>query len=247
MPTTESVRIQPPSEFHQIIMKALAVLWKDWPRDMEVVETSGNGFVLRGTCPHAKCRTLTTFKTVQAFVENPNIAYQTMIGALRCDGCHQYILGIISSQPGNNRINWSYRVHYPVGTPDDCVSDVVPENVRNDFREAIRCRWLDCLKATVLMCRRSLETSCDREGAQGKDLFNQIDDLAHKQVITEPLRKMAYRIRLLGKKGAHGDYSDIDDTITKQDADEAIRFMRHYLDHVYILKAELEPPSAASS
>src|SRR5262249_25705483 len=95
-------------------------------------------------------------------------------------------------------------------------------------------------KATVLMCRRSLQVSCDREKATGKDLFTQIDDLAQKQLITEPLKKMAHRIRLLGKKGAHGDYSDIDETITEKDADDAIKFMRHYLEHVYVLPSQLE-------
>lgn len=73
----------------------------------------------------------------------------------------------------------------------------------------------------------------------GKDLFTQIDDLAAKQKITEPLKKMAHRIRLLGKKGAHGDFSDIDDTITPQDAEDAIKFMRHYFEHVYVLPARL--------
>jgi hypothetical protein len=56
------------------------------------------------------------------------------------------------------------------------------------------------------------------------------------------LRKMAHRIRLLGKKGAHGDYSDIDDSILDKDADDAITFMRHYLDHLYVLLARLNEP-----
>jgi hypothetical protein len=43
-----------------------------------------------------------------------------------------------------------------------------------------------------------------------------------------------------GKKGAHGDYSDIDDTIGEKDAGEAIKFMRHYLEHVYVLPKQLE-------
>jgi hypothetical protein len=97
-------------------------------------------------------------------------------------------------------------------------------------------------QATVLLCRRSLQISCDREKAVGKDLFKQIDDLAAKQHITEPLRKMAHRIRLLGKQGAHGDYSDIDDTITEKDADDAITFMRHFVEHVYVLTARLAAP-----
>jgi hypothetical protein len=92
------------------------------------------------------------------------------------------------------------------------------------------------------MCRRSLQVSCDKEKAKGNDLFKQIDDLASNQRITAPLKEMAHRIRLLGKRGAHGDYSDIDSTIDKSDAIDAITFMRHYLEHVYILPAKLNPP-----
>jgi hypothetical protein len=51
---------------------------------------------------------------------------------------------------------------------------------------------------------------------------------------------MAHRIRLLGKQGAHGDYSDIDATITEKDAEDAITFMRHYLEHVYVLTEQLK-------
>src|SRR5580700_9964203 len=90
-------------------------------------------------------------------------------------------------------------------------------------------------KAVVLMCRRSLQASCDIERANGNDLFAEIDDLASKRRIAEPLKKMAHRIRLLGKKGAHGDYSDIDATIGEIDANQALTFMRHYFDHVYVL------------
>ena len=52
---------------------------------------------------------------------------------------------------------------------------------------------------------------------------------------------MAHRIRLLGKRGAHGDFSDIDTTIGVEDADDAIKFMEHYLEHVYVLPAKLKP------
>jgi hypothetical protein len=80
---------------------------------------------------------------------------------------------------------------------------------------------------------------CGQVGAS-PDLYSQIDDLAQRGDITSPLKEMAHRIRLLGKIGAHGDYSDIDDTIAMQDADDALKFVRHYLEHVYVLRAELD-------
>lgn len=134
----------------------------------------------------------------------------------------------------------AYLRHYPLGAPNDSLSTDIPAEIAVAFKEAIRCRWINADQATVLMCRRALQVSCDMEKAEGKDLHKQIDNLAAKQRITEPLRKMAHRIRLLGNEGAHGEYSDIDNTITEKDADDAIKFMRHYLEHVYELPRRLE-------
>jgi hypothetical protein len=175
-----------------------------------------------------------------------------MIGIARCQACNEYILGILrlteveQSDYGDSRpwFRFVYEAHYPLGTPNDTIAKEIPAEIGRDFQEAIRCQWIKAFKATVLMCRRSLQVSCDKEGAEGKDLYSQIDDLARKQRITETLKKMAHRIRLLGKRGAHGDYSDIDDTIKDGDAEDAITFMRHYLDHVYVLPAKLDRSAA---
>jgi hypothetical protein len=140
-----------------------------------------------------------------------------------------------------------YHSHYPLGKPDDSVDELVPCEIASDFSEAIRCKWMRAYRATVLMCRRSLQVSCDLEKAQGKDLFKQIDDLASKGRITATLQKMAHRIRLLGKLGAHGDYLDIDETITQKDAADAVTFMKHYLEHVYILPGKLDEGDSPSS
>src|SRR5258707_643439 len=60
----------------------------------------------------------------------------------------------------------TYRAHYPVGRPSDNVSSDVPEPIAADFKEALRCRWVDAYNATVEMCRRAIETSCQDLGAQ---------------------------------------------------------------------------------
>jgi hypothetical protein len=126
-----------------------------------------------------------------------------------------------------------------MGKPDDSIAVEIPKEIGVGLKEALRCRWIDAFQATVLMCRRALQVSCDMEKAEGKDLYSQIDDLAKKGRITETLRQMAQRIRLLGNKGSHGDFSDINDTLQPKDADDALTFMRHFLDHVYVLPAQL--------
>jgi hypothetical protein len=204
------------------------------------VDTNAEGFVLTGECPH--CHAKSAFGSVtKPYVEKASDSHFRMIGALRCIGCNEFILGFLRTSPQRSRDNpWAYEAHYPLGLTDDSVAAEVPPNIASDFQEALRCCGVKSWKATVLMCRRALQTSCDLEGAEGKDLYTQIDDLAQKQRITSPLKEMAHKIRLLGKKGAHGDYSDIDESIIENDAKQAIKFMRHYFEHVYVLKASLE-------
>lgn len=196
----------------------------------------GEGFALNGLCPH--CRAKSAFVTVHPPYTIKLANYTTQsVGIAQCVGCNGFILAIVE----NDTVRWHYKQHYPVSLPNDDVNDLIPDEIKPAFREALRCRWVVSFQAVVLMCRRCLQVSCDREGAQGGDLFKQIDDLAGKGTITKTLKDMAHRIRLLGKKGAHGDYSDIDDTVTEADADDAILFMRNYLDFVYVLPAKLAP------
>lgn len=224
----------------RLICKSLVTVWQKWPKDMKLSNVWNNlaGFTLSGECPH--CHHDSAFMSVTEPYRQGDGDRQLLVGAARCVACNGFILGILKTvRVDLHHSRFDYHEHFPLGTPNDSVAPEVPAEIASDFREALRCRWVKSYKATVLMCRRSLQVSCDMEKAIGKDLFTQIDDLATKQRITEPLKKMAHRIRLLGKKGAHGDYSDIDDTITPNDADDAVKFMQHYLEHVYVLPAKL--------
>jgi hypothetical protein len=235
--------MQPPRKLSliELICDSTAILWKEWPKDMELSQMEHGGFVLKGECPH--CGNKAAFPTVTDPYHEGSGDEQRHIAVARCIACNEYILAMLKL----GELTWVYDRHYPLGEPNDTLSEDIPVEIRSDFKEAIRAEWIKAYKATVLMCRRSLQTSCDMEKAVGKDLYTQIDDLAAKQKITAPLKGMAHRIRLLGKKGAHGDYSDIDDTITPKDAADAIQFMKHYLEHVYVFPARLAASSVPST
>jgi hypothetical protein len=208
---------------------------------MKLSSCTPQSFILSGVCPH--CSTEAAFISVtQPFEEKNPTEGSRIIAALQCISCHEYILGIARYVPSAGYRSFSpvYEAHYPLGRPQQIVSGDIPDPIKASFNEALRCRWMDAFGATVLMCRRALQVSCDQGKAVGSDLYNQVDDLAKKGKITEPLRSMAHRIRLLGNKGAHGDYTDIDETVTNQDADDAIVFMQHFLEHVYVLPAKLD-------
>jgi hypothetical protein len=101
------------------------------------------------------------------------------IGAMRCQGCFEYILGIVLWHPYNGV---QYETHYPLGKPDDDVAKEIPEHIQPDFQEALRCLFVDAYNATAEMCRRAIEASCLDLGAPKKDVLeDMIDWLADKR------------------------------------------------------------------
>jgi hypothetical protein len=246
-------------------------LWKDWPRDMQAVGHDGSGnFALNGTCPHCK-RPSVLLRIQSTSVGSAGINPQgypliKWIAALQCQGCKGYILCVAKAQQGTAA--YEYITHYPLGAPDDSVATEIPVHIQPDFKEALRCRFVDAYNATAEMCRRALEASCVDLGASPKDVLEEmIDELADKRLITPFLQKVAHKIRLGGNRGAHpspppapppvevaapaqtapasvpallGITADPVTTIGKEHADAIIKFTREFFHHVYVVPKELD-------
>jgi hypothetical protein len=133
-----------------------------------------------------------------------------------------------------------YKLHYPLGTPDDTVADEIPRHIASDFSEALRCRWVNAYNATAEMCRRALEASCIELGApaRAKLLINKIDWLEEQRKITPFLKDVAHKIRLGGNRGAHP--SEDEPPITDEQADAIIKFAREFFHHIYVVPSELD-------
>jgi hypothetical protein len=161
---------------------------------------------------------------------------------LQCQGCKKYILGAVERDSLDKQC--SYIEHFPLGRPNDTVAAEVPENIALDFREALRCRWVDAYNATVEMCRRAVQASCiDLSAPPEQKLVHQVDWLSKEGKITEPLRQMAHRVRLGGNLGAHppedpGDPTEI--VIDATYADAVIEFTRDFFQHVYVMPERLK-------
>jgi len=81
----------------------------------------------------------------------------------------------------------------------------IPEHIQPDFKEALRCLWVNAYNASAEMCRRAIEASCIHLGApvKLKVLEDKIDWLEEQRKITPFLRDVAHKIRLGGNRGAH--------------------------------------------
>lgn len=199
----------------------------------------------KGDCPHCAVRSL--FQPVlQGYTEFDRNTWR-ICNPAQCQACKQFVL-LVGFNTSQRNARYSLIAVYPLGKPNDSVDEAVLPQIRSDFSEALRCRWVDAYKAAVTMCRRALQVSAIDKGAKGSKLIDQIDDLRVKGVITEPLKEMAHEIRLTGNDGAHPDKDGLAD-VTAEDADDIIEFTREYLHHVYVMPAKLAArrPAAAAA
>lgn len=119
----------------------------------------------------------------------------------------------------------------------------LPEGVKTAFKEAMRALNEEIWNGCVVMCRRALEEAMDDLGAEGRDLFNQIDDLESKRKITPALKDWAHETRLGGKLGAHGTPQK--KWAERDDAEEVFEFSRWFFRYVYVLPKQLAERRAA--
>jgi hypothetical protein len=195
-----------------------------------------------GNCPH--CAAKSYLRPVASYGEGAKL-----VSIARCESCKLFIL--IVGRKNNPTQSAVVEINvYPLGKPDETVDKSVPESVADDFKEALRCYFIKAYKATAVMCRRAIQTSALELTASGNRLIDQIDNLAEKGKITEPLKDFAHEVRLTGNDGAHPDKDGLSN-ITEKDAKDIVEFTQEYLHHVYVMPAKLkarrssdQPPSS---
>jgi hypothetical protein len=217
--------------------------------DMSCRTLGGDVFTLTGICPHCHSKAVFLAVTNSHEEEFDYMWHRELYAGMQCQGCGGFILGCVAKSEEHGK--WEYRLHYPLGTPDDTVADEIPPHIASDFSEALRCLWVKAYRATVAMCARALQTSCDEKEAKGGTLNKQIDDLGSRGVITEPLRQWAHQVRLTRNRELHETTDDPDTAIGEKDAESIVAFTREYFHHVYVmpalLKAYTEPEKPQES
>lgn len=238
-----------------LIGQSVALLWKEWPLDMQVSTSNPNQnqVTLRGVCPH--CKSNAVFLLVTSLGNGVGGA---RLGGMQCQGCLGYILGVFRQQ----QYEFTYQSHYPLGKPDDDVAIEIPEHIKPDFQEALRCLWVKAYNATAEMCRRALEASCIDLGIPKgiKVLEDMIDSLEAQRKITPHMKEVAHKIRLGGNRGAHPPEADVivamaaaaasksesDQEVAgpviiieKEHAEAIVDFTRQFFQHVYVVPRQL--------
>jgi hypothetical protein len=172
------------------------------------------------------------------------------VAGMQCQGCLDFILVVFVRGPHN----FTYVRHYPLGKPDDDVAPEIPVHIQADFKEALRCLFVNAWNATAEMCRRAIEASCIDLGIPKgiRNLEGMIDSLEEQRKITPHMQDVAHKIRLGGNRGAHppeggpkpedepvDEYAPVE--IIEEDHAKAIAdYTRQFLHHVYVVPKQLE-------
>jgi hypothetical protein len=203
-----------------------------------------------GECPHC-APTISYFRPVASHGESISGSRHRVVSAAQCESCKGFV--VVIGSKNQHQAEYVLEAVYPLGKPNDTVAAEVQaaaKDVAEDFAEALRCHWIRSYRASVVMCRRAIQSSAIALEASGGRLIDQIEDLFKSGKITDSLREFAHEIRLTGNDGAHPDKDGLSDVKAKDSAD-IIEFTREFLNYIYVMPAKLKarktPPAATGA
>jgi len=152
---------------------------------------------------------------------------------LKCGNCSSFVLVFWSA---GNTVH-SYRT-----VPWPLKLNKYPEQ----WPEAVGRYWLQAkssLKeqnwdAATLMARSALQVSLREQKAVGKNLKQEIDDLASKGILPNVMKDWAHSVRELGNESAHPDPQK--GPTNHEDARDIVSFMDYLFEYLYTLPYRID-------
>ncbi len=106
--------------------------------------------------------------------------------------------------------------------------EAIPQYIAQDYAEAMKCFDSSCFKATVAMCRRTMQSICKDKGADRKLML----DKQIEAVVPSDLADYSHEIRHWGNIGSHPD-EDITE-VKPEEARTMLEFIDLVFDRLYI-------------
>jgi hypothetical protein len=123
-----------------------------------------------------------------------------------------------------------YRMYPP---QDRVLSDEIPIELRQVHDEARACIRAKAYTAAAVMSGRVLEGVCDLNDVKGSTLQNRLAKMKEDGLIDGRLWEWADALRTVRNSAAH--FST--ESVSKQDAEDAVAFTEALLDYLYVLTA----------
>jgi len=183
-------------------------------------------------CPF--CEETGNFSTVHhEEKKQPNGNKILNFDTLKCGSCASFVLVFWSA---------SYSLHSYRMVPWPLKLNQYPEH----WPESVGRFWLQAKRnlkdqnwdAAALMARSALQASLREQKAEGKNLKQEIDDLAIKGILPNVMKDWAHNVRELGNESAHPDPQQ--GPTDPEDARDIVGFMDYLFEYLYTLPHRIE-------
>lgn len=119
----------------------------------------------------------------------------------------------------------------PLPSPTD---KRIPSDIGNDLTEAKTCFAAGAFRATAVLARRAMQSTCIDKGAtKDKKLVEQAAELEASGTITKELRKWVDVVRWVGNDAAHPGGPQVD----RVDAENILKLAEQFLYIIYVAPA----------
>lgn len=156
---------------------------------------------------------------------------------LRCENCYGYVMCLWSA----SERSWGGLYDYKV-----LPWLLRPERHPEEWPEAVGRYWVQARRsiadenwdAAAVMARSALQTAARDSGAVGRNLREEIDNLAERGLLPPLMRDWAHELRELGNEAAHPGPSSAG--TDPADARDIVTYLDYFLEYSYSLPAKIE-------
>lgn len=106
-----------------------------------------------------------------------------------------------------------------------------PPDVQRFWTQAHESLGIESYDASAVMARSAVQAAMRDKGAVGKDLYNEIEDLAKKGDLPPLMKEWSHEVRVLGNDAAHPKTNT--PPATPEDARDVVQFLDSLLVYLY--------------
>lgn len=189
--------------------------------------------LFRITCPFCSEKGNFSFEH-KAAKKKPNSSKVLHFDTLKCGNCAGYVMVLWSASEFGRSSRGLHSFHvlpWPIRIED--YPEHWPETVGRYWVQAHRSARDENWDAASMMARSALQIALREQGARGKSLKGEIDDLAAKGILPPHMKDWAHELRELGNESAHPDPATA--KAEREDVLDIIEFLDFLLQYLYDL------------
>lgn len=167
--------------------------------------------------------------------KKPNASKKLNFDTYECGNCKGYVMVLWSANQFGDLYN--YRV-LPWPIQIDRFPEEWPEHVGRYWIQAKRNLRDENLDAASVMTRSALQGALRDQGAMGKNLKQEIDDLAAKGLLPPIMKEWSGNLKDLGNDSAHPQPGQ--PAAQPEDVRDVVRFLDFLLEYLYSLPHQIK-------